>query len=202
MKSDFIDLAVRSGTDGRGDCQWGWYATFQKHLCGSVVLDVGTGLSRAKRLMAEMGAEVKTQEVAPGCPADFKCPIEDLPFKSFDVVTCFDVVEHVKEYGSFIFHLSRLARRTVIVTTPGAAITGNKSPYHWHEFQPDELCHLLEATGMLFHEGYGTPWEPPTLQGAPQGQQSMTREDFQRRNDLHPIGVVYKWKTSKESPGS
>lgn len=190
MKSDFIDLAKVGGSAGRGDDQWGWYGVFKPYMSNCSVLDVGTGISKIKERTAGWGSVITTHEACPDCIADIHGDISGIPSKSYDTVTCFDVIEHVKDYGRFAFNLARIATKHVVITTPGFLVTGCTNPYHWHEFGADEFRNLMEATGLVMVEAYGSAWE-----SYPDKALEFRRFTYNEICDnfpLHPIGVVFK----------
>lgn len=190
-KTNFIDLALQGGEYGRGDCQWGWYYVFKPVMAGKSILDVGTGISVIKQRLAEWGwgSTVFTHEACRDLPADLYGDLSEITSWGFDTVTCFDVIEHVKEYGRLVFDMARLARQYVVITTPGFEITKCTNPCHWHEFYPDELCQLLEASGMKFLACWGAEWvEYPEK---PKETTRWTREQIMGGCAIHPVAVAY-----------
>lgn len=76
-----------------------------------------------------------------------RIPFED---DSFDIVTCFQLIEHLVEYDGFISELKRVLRTDgiVIFTTPNALLRldpGMKpwNKFHVREFNPEELENTL-----------------------------------------------------------
>lgn len=146
-KLKFTDLGVASGILGREDAQSMWYPWAASWVQGMTVLDVGSGVSNPKAMVAMGVKSVTTQEPGPGCPADIKSAVEDVR-GLWDAATCFDVIEHVVDYGRFVGHLARIARKKVIITTPGVQVTRNSHVYHYHEFLANEVVQLFGAAGM------------------------------------------------------
>lgn len=192
MKTDFIDLALQGGGFGRTDDQWGWYVNFEKAFNGRTVLDVGTGISKIKERTAEFGSVVTTHEACIDIPADIHGDLANVASKSFQTVTCFDVIEHVKEYGRLAFEMARISTEYLVITTPGYAITKCTNPCHWHEFMPSEICNLLDATGMVFAEAYGMTWV--SYPDSPGTYRAFQRSELMIDCEMHPIGLLYRHK--------
>jgi 2-polyprenyl-3-methyl-5-hydroxy-6-metoxy-1,4-benzoquinol methylase len=142
-KLDWIDLAHQGGEYGRLDCQAGWHHLIASRLHHKTILDVGAGLGRAKTRLAVNGNRVILQDPAPGLPVDLRDPVESLAAKSFDVVTAFDVIEHVAADEAFLAHLVRIAREHVFLTTPNYSHSRAANPCHCREYTAEQFLHLL-----------------------------------------------------------
>jgi SAM-dependent methyltransferase len=79
--------------------------------------------------------------------------------KSYDMITCFETVEHVKNYKAAIQNLYSLLKPggmifisspNRIVTSPNASTINNKpsNEFHTQEFIPEELLLLLSENGF------------------------------------------------------
>lgn len=195
FKPDFVDLATTHDPDGRWDTQWGWYDYVRDIIKGLTLLDVGTGLSKIKERLPECA--VTTHEVSEQCPADIHGDLARVEPKSFDVVTCFDVIEHVVQYGHLTWNMVRIARKYVFVTTPGVECTENKSPYHFHEFHPWELVQLFEAAGMKFDRAWANKWDGPARYSGANalnllgGTDPFNRSELLAVRYLHPFAVLF-----------
>jgi 2-polyprenyl-3-methyl-5-hydroxy-6-metoxy-1,4-benzoquinol methylase len=97
---------------------------------------------------------VVTQDTGPGLSVDISVDISQLPNSSYDVVTAFDVVEHVPHVKDFINDLIRVARHSLYLTTPNPMHTLNTHVYHYKEYLPSELLKLFEAQGAQFKVGW------------------------------------------------
>lgn len=76
----------------------------------------------------------------------------DFVSESFDLITSFQVIEHVADYDAYFSEITRLLRPdgTAVFTTPNAVLRldpGMKPWYEFHvrEFRPPELRELLET---------------------------------------------------------
>src|SRR5688572_28607579 len=113
------DEAVLSG---RNPSQMGWYGFLADVVAGQSVLDVGCGSGEGLRVLATrattaLGIDLDERLQRSDVNVEIKS-ITDVPDKSFDVVVCLDVIEHVEADRAFIAELFRVARQTVFVSTP------------------------------------------------------------------------------------
>lgn len=189
MKADFVDLAFHGGECGRSDDQWAWYQVFLNAFQDKTVFDVGTGISKIKERTAKWNAVVTTHEACTDIPADIHGDLSQVPNKSFQTVTCFDVIEHVKDYGRLAYEMARISTECLVITTPGFAITKCTNQYHWHEFMPSEICNLVEATGMKFAAAHGSTWI--NYPDSSLTFREFSREELMEDVEMHPIGILY-----------
>jgi ubiquinone/menaquinone biosynthesis C-methylase UbiE len=139
---------------------------------GDEVLDVGFGLGYGLTILAVHAGSVKGIDVDKRCVEYGKGALlgrnpklasldlydgEKIPFgdESFDLVTCVDVLEHVKDYDSFLSELLRVSRRGVFISTPNRRSENtnkNGSPKnYWHlrEWSFDELNTIVSRYGTV-----------------------------------------------------
>ena len=120
------------------------------------VLDVGSGLGYGMNILSIKAKEVWGIDVDKKAVSYSKNELlghnpkaKDIlyfdgyrtPFKNnqFDVVTCVDVLEHVKEYDKFVDELLRISRKAVIFATP------NRRPEYTNpDGTPRNYWHLRE----------------------------------------------------------
>lgn len=150
------------------------------HAVARDVLDVGCNTGYGTLRFAPVARRVVGVDVSPraieaagerapeGRPEFILTSGFDLPFPnaSFDLVTCFQVLEHVPDPVVFLRELARVARPggTIILATPNAAtrLDPGMTPwnrFHIHEYVADELLGLL---GTVFPQVrirgmFGTP---------------------------------------------
>ena len=129
---------------------------------GSDVLDLGCGSGYGSMLLAAAGANVQAIDIDPvsveaaqtayGSAARFtSASAYDVPFDdaNFDVVTCFEVIEHVDEPQRVIDEAARVLRPSgvLIISTPMKAEYNrgllNPNPFHVHEMEHDEFAPLV-----------------------------------------------------------
>jgi SAM-dependent methyltransferase len=132
-------------------------------VAGARVLDAGCGMAYGSALLADAGAaEVvgidRAAAVLEAARAEAPAKVElvhgeltDLPFStnSFDVVVCFEVIEHVKEWDVVLAELHRVLTDdgVLMISSPNRDVYVPGNPHHVHEFLPDEL---REALGRRF----------------------------------------------------
>jgi SAM-dependent methyltransferase len=93
------------------------------------LLDYGCGRGESMGMAAEAGFAVRGTDVDPECVAlaavygpscrlDVGDPLSQFGAKSFDVVTCFHVLEHVDNPKEVLTTLGKIARMHVVVAVP------------------------------------------------------------------------------------
>ena len=146
-------------TDAEHLVRYAWAAQLVQ---GRRVLDAGCGLGYGSGLLAGAGAaEVTGVDVAPAVveagnsrvPAGVNLvegDVHELQFEdgSFDLVVCFEVIEHVEDAGRVIAELARvLAPGGVLaVSSPNRDVYVPGNPHHVHEFTPEELRAALQES--------------------------------------------------------
>lgn len=138
---------------GREALQMGWYEFASTLVQGKTVLDVGCGSGEGLELL-----HVKAEQ-AVGIDLDERLKRKDIniqfkdvsviPDKSFDVVICIDVIEHVEDDKEFVKHLVRVARELLFVSTPNYAVGRNVHPYHIREYTPYEFECMFSGLGRI-----------------------------------------------------
>ncbi|HLF69402.1 MAG TPA: methyltransferase domain-containing protein [Actinomycetota bacterium] len=152
---------------------------------GDRVLDVGHGLGYGMKLLSTKAGEVygvdvdlKAVEYARAHVLGSDPKLKEvehydgygLPYgdKTFDLVTCVDVIEHVEDYHRFIDELLRVAKRTVIFSTPNRRpeyTNRDGTPRnHWHlrEWSFEELDEILHQHPVVLEWRFiDGPWEGP-----------------------------------------
>jgi SAM-dependent methyltransferase len=128
---------------------------------GLNVLDAGCGVGYGAEMIARAGASrVVGIDLAPeaiaaaseraGEMADFQVgDVQDMPFDegSFDLVVCFEVLEHLEDPEPAITALKDVLREggLLIVSSPNRGVYPPGNPYHLHEFTLEELRDALTA---------------------------------------------------------
>jgi hypothetical protein len=147
------------------------------------VLDVGFGLGYGLKIMSEKaallsGIETDRKAIAKMKRTPFSPKIRTLkrydgysipfPKDSFDVVTCIDVIEHVSDYMLLMRNLCKIARRTVIISTPNRRPEHMnpdgkpKNPWHIREWSFEELDQILRQLDKTYEWNFlNGPWEGP-----------------------------------------
>lgn len=143
-KEKWLDISTIPDEEGREDQQAGWQQYVGWLFWWCKILDVGAGLGKSRERLARNENTVTLQDVAPGLPVDITDPIETIPDKSYDLVTAFDVIEHVDDDLDFMFHLCRIARKWVFISTPNFNVSRAINQRHVREYTPDEFVALAK----------------------------------------------------------
>jgi 2-polyprenyl-6-hydroxyphenyl methylase/3-demethylubiquinone-9 3-methyltransferase len=176
---------------GAIDAHWGGDPESRKPLAGKRALDVGCGAGLVAEPLARLGAEVTGIDAAPanveaaalhaagaGLAVDYRHgELAAQGLAAFDLVTCFEVIEHVADKPAFVAELARhLAPGGLLVlSTPnrtarsrllmvGLAEAVGAIPHgthRWNDFvTPDELRELLADTGLVMGQPQGVAASP------------------------------------------
>jgi hypothetical protein len=175
-KPVWVDLAHRGGGVGREDCQEGWHALAARLFAGRDLLDVGAGLGYSRARLAPAARRLRLQDPGTGLPVDLACPVSDIPARDSEVVTAFDVLEHVEDDRGFVESLLRIASDAVFLTTPNWLVSRAANPHHCREYTPSQLLALLD--GLPVAELWA---------GNPRGTtlQRLERTEFARHTSPH-----------------
>lgn len=121
------------------------------HAQGGKLLDVGAGDGAFVRAALQAGFDAHAQDIAPRS--------DDLPRVTaldgeFDVVTCFDSLEHFPD----LLQIFRAKAAVYVVTIPHRPqdLTDDNAK-EWRHYKPDEHLHYFskESLGLFFHRaGY------------------------------------------------
>lgn len=122
---------------------------------GQRVLDAGCGTAYGSRLLAEAGArevvgvdiaQVVVETVAPSMPEGVRLVTGDLRKLTFangefDLVICFEVIEHVEDPAVVLDELVRVLAPDglLLISSPNPEVYPPGNPHHLHELTPAEL---------------------------------------------------------------
>jgi SAM-dependent methyltransferase len=137
--------------------RYSWACQFAS---GARVLDAGCGMAYGARMLAEAGASqvvgvdldaAVVAGVSAGTPENVSIESGDvtqLSYEkdSFDLVVCFEVIEHVPEPDRVLDELHRVVRPDglLVVSTPNRNVYTPGNPHHLRELTPDELGTALQ----------------------------------------------------------
>jgi 2-polyprenyl-3-methyl-5-hydroxy-6-metoxy-1,4-benzoquinol methylase len=137
---------------------------------GATVLDAGCGVGWGSKLLHEAGAaSVTGLDISPDAVKDSRVrapecefvlgDLQSMPFDThrFDVVVCFEALEHVEDTGAALDELRRVLAPggLLMVSSPNPAVYPDGNPFHVHELTPDELRESAEArfdNVLLYHQ--------------------------------------------------
>ncbi|MFZ0040364.1 MAG: class I SAM-dependent methyltransferase [Solirubrobacteraceae bacterium] len=128
---------------------------------GRTVLDAGCGTGYGSRLLAAGGArevvgidiaEAVLEAIAPTMPDSVRLQMGDLrqlelDDDSFDLIVCFEVIEHFEDPSIVLGELVRVLAPDglLLISSPNRGVYQAGNPHHFHEFRPDELEAALTA---------------------------------------------------------
>lgn len=149
------------------------YELARRFVQGKAVLDFGCGSGYGSAMLAECAAKVvgldidasaidwaKTTHCRSGLNLEFYCCDDlggTLPEASFDVVTCFEMIEHVnfETQCATLISIARLLRDDgiLIISTPNPEVTSlyGENPYHLREMSREEFLELLSESFAHIH---------------------------------------------------
>ncbi|MGH9554541.1 MAG: class I SAM-dependent methyltransferase [Terriglobales bacterium] len=167
---------------GREPLQLGWYDFASGLVEGRTVLDVGCGSGEGLKWLQRKAKKALGIDLDPRLAGESIriCNLGDMESKSFDVVVCIDVLEHIEGDRAFAAELVRVARNAVFVSTPNYAVNKNRHPYHVREYVPDELVKMFVPFGRV------------TLFGG--DSTGHTRRPIRNRPIYYFINRLYTWK--------
>ena len=135
-----------------------WWAT--QLARGRQVLDAGCGTGYGAAFLAAVGAArvvgidndpeavATAQQAAP--EAEFEvADVHALPFPdgTFELVTCFEMIEHVERQDEALHELRRVLRPdgVLAISSPNRHVYPPGNEHHVHEYEPEELRRALSA---------------------------------------------------------
>jgi ubiquinone/menaquinone biosynthesis C-methylase UbiE len=129
---------------------------------GGSVLDAGCGTGYGTEILSAAGAASAVgvdvaEEAVSYARANFgeacefvQADLMALPFAddSFDLVACFEVIEHVEDQPAVIRELRRVLRPdgVLAISSPNRGKYPPGNPFHTHEYVPDELREELKRS--------------------------------------------------------
>src|SRR5262249_13390641 len=137
--------------------RYAWAAQFAE---AKRVLDAACGMAYGTAMLAAAGASEavgvdldegvveRARESAPPRTRFEAADLRKLPFEAdeFDLVVCFEAIEHVAEPEQVLDELARVLRPNglLIVSTPNRDVYTPGNPFHLRELTPNELEEELE----------------------------------------------------------
>jgi SAM-dependent methyltransferase len=124
---------------------------------GQAVLDAGCGAGYGSAILADAGARrVTGLDIDPGAVAGaassygqrggiefVRGDVRELPFadRSFDLIVCFETIEHVEEPDTALDELRRVLRDEghLLLSSPNRDVFPPGNPHHVYEYVPREL---------------------------------------------------------------
>ena len=155
------------------------YEEARRIVSGKNVLEIGCAARNGAVILAETAKQVTAIDINedqvkwarahyPGSNITYLVgDVQALPFpdRSFEAVTCLDVIEHVPQYQEALGEAHRvLADQGILfLTTPNKKRHADDgiipNDHHFHEFTLEELKHELQDCGFTILEVSGFSWE-------------------------------------------
>ncbi len=140
------DLTLEERKNEPGNNQEHWYILAGSYASGLTVLDVGAGTGSGIPIMRSCGAtEVTGIDIFPAGDEVINMQVAMIRDDACDIVTCFDVIEHVMEDHAMLKDLLRVARLGVFLSTPNWNTWKCHNAYHVREYTPEEFVALLSG---------------------------------------------------------
>jgi len=132
------------------------YGFARSRIGSGRVLDLGCGTGYGTAALTGAGASVLgIDRIAPdavnlsGGALFARADLRGIPLAagSFDLVTSFQVIEHLEDPTPYLETIARLLRPEglAIVSTPNILLSDGVNPYHVHEYRAEELSGCLTA---------------------------------------------------------
>ncbi|GEM_PF-5473281 len=139
---------------------------------GVRLLDAGSGEGYGAALLARVAADVTAIDVdahaiesakrnypLPNLHFQLVDADADYPFpeKSFDLVTSFEVIEHIHGWKQYLERIAKVLKDEgiLVISSPNRPYyrdeRGEINPFHVHEFDPDEFREILEKHFPYLH---------------------------------------------------
>jgi len=164
------------------DCQKVWHEWAGNFFKGKTILDIGAGNGLSKERMQKNGNKVTTHDInrAMMDNVDIICNLEDIP-EGYDIVTAFDVIEHVAKVDSFLYDCFGLWEEGLFFTTPNKFVINR----NWH-YEPHEFCSLLlESLGIgrryTFFGRFNDPGNDRIME--------LEEKEFMNNKEMYGMGI-------------
>jgi SAM-dependent methyltransferase len=153
-------------------------------VAGRDVLDAGCGVGYGTKICADAGAaRVVGVDVSDTALADAARRIRDVPraevrhadvcalplaTATFDVVLCFEAIEHIADPERALDELRRVLRPegVLLISSPHRGVYPAGNPYHVHEYTPVELEAALRSRFANVRMHYQNVWLGSLISGA------------------------------------
>lgn len=141
------------------------YELVKPLVSNKIVLDIASGSGYGSDLLAQAGAKkvigididekaiTEAQKRYGSNQIEFKVGTTidgaeklDIADNSIEVIACFETIEHIKNYKSFLQELARVltAEGVAFISTPNRDVFGQKNPFHIKEFTKKEFIEELQ----------------------------------------------------------
>jgi len=145
-------------------------------VSGKRVLDLACGTGYGTKMLRDAGADVLGVDISDDVIEENReeygdyfeqCDITTFSSDPFDVIVCFETIEHIKDYKTAIANLRKLLKHDgmLIISSPNRRLTeplfGKKCvSFHEKEFIPSELSEAIGVHGFMCIKQYGQRLQP------------------------------------------
>jgi 2-polyprenyl-3-methyl-5-hydroxy-6-metoxy-1,4-benzoquinol methylase len=166
------------------------------------VLDAACGTGYGMEMLSAAGARTVTGvDLEPEAVAAAKqtvgdrgevhqADVRDLPFEadSFDLVVCWETIEHVEEGERAIAEFRRVLRPdgVLLISSPNPAVYPAGNEHHVHEYEPEELADLVRHHFPNVASYRQHPWFASAIDRAA-GEATEGRTNGHRPVEVRPI---------------
>lgn len=116
-----------------------------------VLLDVGCGVMPYRELFEPLVTSYVGCDMYPSVEGVVACPADDMPFKekAFDVIVCFQVLEHVPDPWRVVVECARVLKPGgLLVLTAPFAYPYHPSPNDYYRFSHQGLEEICRRAGL------------------------------------------------------
>jgi SAM-dependent methyltransferase len=209
-QSDLLRLQADHLSRYRWACQW---------ATGARCLDLGCGTGYGSRILASSGAVTVTgmdiSEEAVEAARSYG-GLRNLEFRigdatmaatisdsKFDLITCFEVIEHVVDPGAILAQIRSLLTEdgVAVISTPNADIGYSDNPFHLCEMRSEEFRALVSGhfkRAMWFaqfdpNERWHRPdWQRKLIRGIPMRIRKLRRS--RKNHQPEPVATEFFWE--------
>lgn len=174
-KSKISYLGARSSIKYQSILDRSRYYFASKYVKGKTVLDIASGTGWGSFYLAQSGAKEITaidicQLAIDGAKKNYNhkkinyiCGSEkNIPNKKFDIIICFETIEHVNNPIQFLKIIKECAKNNtiLIISTPNKMCHGHLNgkpwnPFHFQEYSYKEIKKIIIAANWKILEKYG-----------------------------------------------
>lgn len=181
-------------------CRYWWAAQVARDRD---VLDAGCGVGYGMTILADAGAaSVTGVDIDPGSVAEAdrrvgdrgavsEADLRELPFPdgSFDLVVCWETIEHIDGGERTLEELGRVLRSDglLLVSSPNPGVYAPGNEHHVHEYRPTELVSALQERFSHVARYRQHPWLVSAVEAVDGGGAALEPNGANGHGDMREI---------------